>query len=155
MSISDISASLASARNENTLTLANLNFDFSLFKVEAPTEYQALGASLSNKRRTEAEEGTQHITARKLGALFDQLLPSTPNLTKAYGRRVSEISANEVVNPKGTKSDGFFTSHVGADGTTIWAAATSGQAAISVHLLVSNILLPFQRYIDMNLRLAC
>lgn len=139
MSISNITASLASARNENTLTLANLNFDFSLVKVEAPAEYQALGASLSNKRRTEAEEGTQHITARKLGALFDQITPSTPNLSKAYGRLVSEISADKAVNPRGTKSDGFFTSYVGADGTTIWAAATSGQAAISVHLLVSSI----------------
>ena len=155
MSVSKISASLASAHNENTLALANINFDFSLFKVEAPTEYQTLGASLSAKRRTEAEAGTQHITARKLGALFDIYLPSTPNLSKAYGRRVSEIAASEVVNPKATKCDGFFTSYVGADGTTIWAAATSGQAAISVHLLVSSTLNPPQPHLDINPRPAC
>lgn len=147
MSISKITASLASAHNENTLALANVNFDFSLFKVEAPTEYQALGASLSNKRRTEAEAGTQHITARKLGALFDQILPVTPNLSKAYGRRVSEISSDKTVSPRGTKSDGVFTSYVGADGTTIWAAATSGQAAISVHLLASSITCFFRNII--------
>ena len=75
MSISRFTASLASGHNENTVALANINFDFSLIRVEAPTEYQALGASLSNKRRNEAEAGTQHITARKLGALFEQIPP--------------------------------------------------------------------------------
>lgn len=138
MSVSKLNAAWASAHNENTLALIQLNFDFSLFKIEAPYEYQPLGAALSKHRRTIAEDGRQHVTARKLGALFQHILPSegTPEVFKAYGRRVSEISASEAVNPKGTGSDGGFAPYVGADGTSIWAAATSGQEAIAVHLLV-------------------
>src|SRR5262249_7598859 len=33
------------------------------------------------------------------------------------------------------KDDGPFQDHVGVDGTTLWAAATSGSAAIAAHLL--------------------
>ena len=137
MSGNRLMGSLGSLQIENTLALANINFDFSLFKVAAPVEYQPLGAALSDRRRTNAEGGIQHITARKLGALFQHDLPLTPNLFKAYGFRVSEISTDSEVNPRGTSTDGSFASHVGADGTTIWAAATSGQGAIAVHLLVS------------------
>ena len=136
MSINKLLGALGAFQIENTLALAYISFDFSLFKVTAPPEYQPLGAALSDSRRSNAEDGIQHITARKLGALFQQDLPSTPNLVKAYGRRVSEISSNGKVNPKGTSTDGTFASHVGADGTTIWAAATSGQGAMAVHLLV-------------------
>jgi hypothetical protein len=56
-------------------------------------------------------------------------------LLKAYGRRVSEISESEVANPKGANQHGIFREHVGADGTTIWAAATSGRSAIAMNLL--------------------
>ncbi len=31
--------------------------------------------------------------------------------------------------------DGVFANHVGADGTSIWSAATSGPSAIAMHLL--------------------
>jgi hypothetical protein len=87
--ISRLSAALGSAVNENTLALVNLNFDFSLYKMEAPKEFLGFGAALSEQRRKEAESGTPHRTARKLGALFKQVLPRTPELVKAYGVRVS------------------------------------------------------------------
>jgi len=76
-----------------------------------------------------------HKTARRLGALFEAIIPATPALINAYGRRVIEISALPQVNPKGTAADGVFAEHVGADGTSIWSAATSGSCAIAVHLL--------------------
>lgn len=90
---------------------------------------------MSTKRRETAEEGSLHRTARRLGALFDGIIPSTPALIKSYGKRVSEISASPQVNPKGSVADGIFANHIGIDGTSIWSAATSGAAAISVHLL--------------------
>jgi hypothetical protein len=138
MSIGKFSAALASAVNENTITAAQINFDFSLLKFEAPAEYQAFGDALTKGRRQDAEDGDQHIIARKLGALFKPVLPSTPQLLKVYGKRVSEISTLETLNPQGTENDGGFAQHVGADGTSIWAAATSGQEALAVHLLVCN-----------------
>lgn len=105
----------AAASQESTLALANINFDFSLVKLEAPLEYRGLGITLSKKRKTEAEEGSTHITARKLGALFVDDLPNTPKLARTYGLRVSEIAENPRFNPKGTVSDGPFAEHVGAD----------------------------------------
>lgn len=115
--------------------LANLNFDFSLWKVEAPKEFDGVGSALSTIRRDEAENGLTHITARKLGALFQTILPSTPNLTRAYGQRASEISQTSSVSPQTRVKYGVFSSRVGSDATSIWAAATSGPAAIAVHLL--------------------
>ena len=125
----------ASAIQDNTLALASINFDFSLIKIEAPLEYHGLGTGLSAKRKRKAEVGSVHITARKLGALFVGDLPQTPNLARAYGLRVSEIAESPKFNPKGSPSDGPFAEHVGADGTSIWAAATSGPGAMAVHLL--------------------
>ena len=90
---------------------------------------------MSTNRRKTAEEGSLHRTARRLGALFEGIIPSTPALIKSYGERVSEISASPQANPKGSVADGFFANHVGIDGTSIWSAATSGAAAIAVHLL--------------------
>lgn len=52
-----IQAALASATNEVTVAAANLNFDFSLVKCEAPAEYKPLSSILTSKRRTEAEGG--------------------------------------------------------------------------------------------------
>ncbi|MCJ1384979.1 hypothetical protein MMC17_008097 [Xylographa soralifera] len=135
-SLGKITNSVLSATNENTLALANLNFDFSLVKVEAPKEFSALGSALSMQRRINAEEGPLHRTARRLGALFEQvILANTPKLIKAYGRRVSEIMQTPGINPRGSRSDGPFQAYVGADGTSIWAAATSGPSAVGVHLL--------------------
>jgi hypothetical protein len=135
MALSKLRSSLATATNEITFAAANLNLDFSLFKFEAPTAYQPFGLGLSSRRRNEAEYGTIHTTARKLGALFEQTIPSTPKLVDAYGTRVSTIATPSDVNPQGSIVDGLFSGHVGADGTTIWAAATSGPGAVPVHLL--------------------
>lgn len=125
----------AAATQESTFALANMNFDFSLIKMEAPLEYRRFGTALSRKRKTEAEMGSIHITARKLGALFADDLPDIPALAQAYGLRVSEIAENPEYNPKGSASDGPFADYVGADGTSIWAAATSGRGAMAAHLL--------------------
>jgi hypothetical protein len=135
MSVSKITAALASASNEFTLAAASLNLDFSLVKLEAPKEFSAIGPALSETRRKNAEGGPYHMTARRLGALFEALLPSTPHLIRSYGSRASEISASPIANPKGSTADGFFAAQVGLDGTGLWAAATSGTAAIGVYLL--------------------
>ena len=63
------------------------------------------------------------------------MLPRTPELTRAYGLRVFEISQSSRHNPKGNRRDGPFSAHVGADGTAIWAAATSGANAIPILML--------------------
>ena len=131
----NIQAALAAMEQKTNLGLAHFNFDFSLLKLEAPPEYRDFGAALSTKRRFAAESGNTHITARKLGALFEQVLPSTPSLFKAYGLRASEIAQHPSVNPKGKRADGPFAEHTGVDGTNIWAAATSGQGAVAMHLL--------------------
>ncbi|KAI0434647.1 hypothetical protein F5Y09DRAFT_355554 [Xylaria sp. FL1042] len=70
-----------------------------------------------------------------LGALFRQYLPSTPDLIKAYGIRASDIASDRNVNPKPSQKHGVFADHVGIDGTSIWAAATSGAESIAIHLL--------------------
>lgn len=134
-SIGKVAVAFASANNENTLALANVNFDFSIVKVIPPAEFNGLGLTLSPKRRMEAEDGPIHGVARKLAALFAENLPGIPNLTKAYGKRVSEIAEDATANPRGTAKDGAFRDFIGADGTSIWAAATSGQTAIAMHLL--------------------
>jgi hypothetical protein len=132
--ISKLTTAALSATQETTFALASINFDFSLQKVQPPEEFRELGACLSKKRREIAEDGFQHVTARKLGALFHSVIPSVPRLLAAYGTRVSEIAKMPNVNPKGSRSDGPFADLVGADGTSIWAAATSGSSAIAIHL---------------------
>ncbi|RYN89798.1 hypothetical protein AA0120_g6212 [Alternaria tenuissima] len=138
--IGKLSGALVSGVNENTLALANLNFNFAVFKVEPPQEFQGLGNSLSRLRRDKAETGSSHYTARKLGALFEQLVPRMDQLLKAYGTRVSEISLSSEGKTKRSFSknvatEGAFQHHTGIDGTTIWAAATSGKSAIGMNLL--------------------
>lgn len=135
VAVGKVQAALTAATQETTLALANLNFDFSLVKVEAPVEYRGLGAALSIKRRNASESGDHHRTARKLGSLFEQMLPDTPSLFKAYGNRVSEIAKSISDTSQTGASCGPFADYVGIDGTNIWAAATSGKAAIAVHLL--------------------
>ena len=130
-----MAASIISATNENTLALGSFKLDFSLFKYEAPVEFSGLGAALSTRRRADAEDGLHHKTARRLAALFEQLIPSTPKLIAAYGLRSSEIIQTPGVNPKGSSRHGPFESFVGADGTAMWAAATSGVPAVGVYLL--------------------
>lgn len=123
------------AQNENSMALANLNFDFSLVKLEAPLEFRGVGNSLSLWRRTAAESGTAHRTARKLGALFEQAATIPDSLYAAYGLRVSEISASEAISPQERHRYSVFEGHVGADATTIWAAATAGKSAMAINLL--------------------
>lgn len=135
MSISRLTASLASVSNELTVAAAALNFDFSLVKIDAPEEFKLVGGTLSAQRRSDAEGGKTHVTARKLGALFDRMIPPIPNLIKAYGHRASVVSSTPAANPQASSRDGAFAAQVGADGTTLWAAATSGRGAIAVHLL--------------------
>ncbi|OTB06328.1 hypothetical protein M426DRAFT_21117 [Hypoxylon sp. CI-4A] len=137
--IGRLQAALASATNEVTVAAANINFDFSLVKYEAPKEYQQLGSLLSSRRKEEAETGNSHITARRLAALFEGVCPPTPKLVAAYGERVSEISRSATDNSSKDFSSSVFGTYVGVDATSIWAAATSSQdkkcAAIHVHLL--------------------
>ncbi len=123
------------ASQETTVALANLNFDFALIKYDAPEEYRGLGEALSMRRKDVAENGAVHVTARKLGALFGSAIPQVPSLIHAYGLRASEVAKQPTVNPKGTARQGIFADHVGADGTSIWAAATSGTDAVTMHLL--------------------
>jgi hypothetical protein len=124
-----------SARGNHPLALADINYDFSLVKCPAPPEYEGLGLALSPRRRREAEDGHIHTVARKLSLLFCDDLPEIPNLVKAYGTRASKIAADPGVNPKGTARDGAFRDHIGIDGTSIWASATSGRGAVALHLL--------------------
>lgn len=126
---------IASGSLEIAPALANLNFDFALWKVAAPKEFEGVGSALSTSRRDDAERGMLHTTARKLGALFERKLPLTPGLTRAYGTRASEIAQALSLDERGRKSYGVFASRAGADATSLWAAATSGTSAISVHLL--------------------
>ena len=115
--------------------LANLSFDFTLCRVEAPAEFHGVGQALTRGRRAEAESGQLHITARILGSLFTSVLPKTPNLIRVYGIRASEISKSATEDSSKTQSWGFFADQSGADGTTIWASATSGPESIPTHLL--------------------
>ncbi|KAG7006607.1 protein transport protein sec72 [Physcia stellaris] len=94
MSIGKFAASVLSGTQETTVALAALNFDFALFKTEAPKEYKALGSALTPYRREVAEDGDIHATARKLRAMFEQILPPTPSLYTAYGMRASEIASS-------------------------------------------------------------
>ena len=134
-SIGKLIPSLASGLLELQPALVNLNFDFALWKLAAPKEFEGVGSALSSRRREEAENGMLHTMARKLGALFERKVPSTPGLTKAYGTRASEIAQALSLNERDRDVYGVFASQAGADATSIWAAATSGSGAIAVHLL--------------------
>ena len=137
--IGKVTGALLSASQETTFALVNANIDFSLVRFESPEEYRGLGVALSADRRKTAEDGPFHVIARRLGALFEEVLPQAPHLIRAYGIRVSKIAENPIVNPRGTPDHGFFKDHIGADGTSIWAAATSSTAAIGVHMLACMI----------------
>lgn len=133
--VGKIQGALTAVAQETTLALANFNLDFSLVRIEAPAEYRELGAALSVKRRRAAEDGSTHETARKLGAIFQDTLPFTPGLFKAYGLRASNIAQSLSTNLKDGRDYGPFAEYVGVDGTSIWAAATSGKSAVAIHLL--------------------
>lgn len=135
--VNKLVASAASIQNEFSLAAANLNLDFTLIRLEAPKEFRGIDNSLSDVRRENAERGTLHRTARKLGALFDGVPPPAEHLLSAYGKRVSEICERKHINPKERARHGIFSQFVGPDSTSLWAAATSGTNAIAIHLLAS------------------
>ncbi|KAI1322120.1 hypothetical protein F5Y16DRAFT_413434 [Xylariaceae sp. FL0255] len=123
-SIGQFDASAAKFSAEATNALVNVNLEFSLFTKQ--------------NRIQEAEGGVRHGVARKLGVLFKDkdILPSTPELIRAYGLRASEIAQKAAAfNHGGAGSSGVFEDMIGTDATTLWAAATSGRAAIHCHLL--------------------
>ncbi|MCJ1357097.1 MAG: hypothetical protein MMC33_007093 [Icmadophila ericetorum] len=126
---------LANNSLELTANLINFNLDFSLWKVESPKEFHGVGGALSVNRKKRAESGTPHMTARRIGALFEHILPETPKLFKVYGSRASEISRISSIDSRRRNDYGIFASHAGIDGTSLWAAATSGKGAIAIHLL--------------------
>ncbi|KAL7787296.1 hypothetical protein V8C43DRAFT_324093 [Trichoderma afarasin] len=130
-----IIARLASVSHELTVAAANLNFDFTLIKVEAPKEYSGVNDSLTEVRRENAENGALHRTARKLGALFDGIPPRAEHLLAAYGNRVSEICQKAKITPQDRERHGIFARYCGTDSSSLWAAATSGTNAIAIHLL--------------------
>ncbi|KAI0149263.1 hypothetical protein BJ166DRAFT_470165 [Pestalotiopsis sp. NC0098] len=130
-----LQAALASATNEVTVAAANINFDFTLVKYEAPAEYQPLARHLSLSRKQNAESGSLHITARRLGALFEGSCPHIPDLLRAYGTRASGISNIASANTQSSASNWVFSEYTGIDVTSLWAAATSSKAALPVHLL--------------------
>ncbi|EEU45279.1 uncharacterized protein NECHADRAFT_80807 [Fusarium vanettenii 77-13-4] len=137
--VNKLVASLASAQNEVSLAAANLNLDFTLIRLEAPKEFRGVDNSLSDVRRDNAERGSLHRTARKLGALFDGVPPPAEHLLSAYGKRVSEICERKHIDPKERARHGIFSQFVGPDSASLWAAATSGTNAIAIHLLASMI----------------
>ena len=134
-SLGGFQLSLFNGEQKTSLSAANFNFDFTLVKVAPPTEYEGLGQCLSARRKIEAEDGSLHIIARKLGALFAGEVPAVSNLISAYGKRASEISANPKANPATSRAYSAFAEHIGADATSLWAAATSGKSTITIHLL--------------------
>ncbi|OTA61403.1 hypothetical protein K449DRAFT_331143, partial [Hypoxylon sp. EC38] len=138
-SVGNFNATAASLRTEATNALVNINVEFNLFtkRVEPPHEYAEVGQYLAPARLQEAQEGARHKIARNLGLLFKdgKMLPSTPELIKAYGLRASEIARSSTANPRGNVSHGAFAGMIGADATTLWAAATSGRPALQCHLL--------------------
>lgn len=137
--VPNLSGSIVSANNQNVVGLVNINLDVSLFSCKPPSEFLPIGSALSLRRKKEAEGGEQHKLACRLGFLFNDIIPETPKLISAYGARVSDILSRPGVNPRGTDQDGPFRDFIGADGTSIWAAATSIPASISVYLLACTL----------------
>jgi hypothetical protein len=126
---------LVSAAPDLTFALNNFTFDFTIWKSTPPMEYSGLGDALSRRRKVAAEDGEEHVIARKLGGLFHNFLPEVPALISAYGQRVSRIASAYPRKAKGSHAPGIFTEYAGFDGTSIWAAATSSKEGICLHLL--------------------
>lgn len=108
MALGRLTSAALSGTIDTTIALAAVNFDFSLVKIEARKEYEDIGVCLSRNRSDEAERGETHVTARKLGALFADVIPSTAHLFRAYGSRASEIARSLTHNPRGSKHDGIL-----------------------------------------------
>lgn len=136
-SIGRLQAALSSVTSEVTVAAANINFDFTLVKCEAPAEYRSLEQQLTPARKAEAECGSLHVTARRLGALFEEICPVAPRLIGAFGKRASEITqkANQKSTPLPSAARSIFSDYIGVDICALWAAATSSKAALPLFLL--------------------
>ncbi|KAL8690911.1 MAG: hypothetical protein Q9218_003743 [Villophora microphyllina] len=135
MSLGKLTASIFAGTQETTVALAALNFSFALFKTEVAQEYKPLEKALSPYRLELAEDGEIHTTVRILRAMFEPMLPAAPSLYKAYGVRASEIAKKLLKDSKTRHRSGAFSKYQGIDAGSIWAAATSGDGAVSIHLL--------------------
>lgn len=124
-----------SAQNQNVAALININLDVSLLRCDPSPEFLPIGSALSHRRKKEAEDGPLHKLACRVGFLFNEIIPETPKLMQSYGTRASDILHRPGVNPRGSAKDGPFREWVGAEATSIWAAATSIPASMSVYLL--------------------
>lgn len=133
--LSSLNTSLISAQNQNVAALVNVNVDISLFRCDPSPEFLPIGKALTQRRKADAENGPIHKLACRLGFLFNEIVPDTPKLREAYGTRSSVIIQQPDINPRGTTEDGPFQDYIGADGTSIWAAATSVPASINLYLL--------------------
>ncbi|KAM5354121.1 hypothetical protein ACJ41O_000771 [Fusarium nematophilum] len=115
-SIGKICPSAISIPNELTVAAAAFNIDFSLLKIEAPKAFHGVRDALSVQRRDEAEGRQPHITARRLGALFEAKIPPVTNLIEAPGIVAGQMPA-----------------YLGRRQTQM--GQTSGSGALAVHLL--------------------
>lgn len=146
--IGRLQAALANVTNEVTVAAANLNFDFTLVKYEVPREYEPIGKMMSSSRKQKAENGPAHVTARRLAALFDGVCPPSPALVKAYGTRASEIAQQATDKQPKEHYSSIFAQYAGVDATSMWASATSSNAAdggaVNIHLLACLIASAFE-----------
>jgi hypothetical protein len=67
-------------------------------RAEAPQEFAGLGNSLTRSRRALAEDGPVHQTARRLGALFESIVPTvlpssahTAHASRKYRKALEKI----------------------------------------------------------------
>lgn len=67
---------------ENTNSLVQLNFDFTLHKTEAPPEYRMIGQALSDSRRLNAEDGVSIM--KPLNILFPASKALSPSRTDSF-----------------------------------------------------------------------
>ncbi len=97
----------------------NINLDFALFRCKPAQEFLSVGSALTVRRRQKPRQAQR----TEPPASLDSLTPQSSS--KPTGCRVSEILSHPGIHPQGTESNGPFQSFVGADCTSIWAAATS------------------------------
>jgi hypothetical protein len=93
MSLQKIAGALISQSLEPNFSLATLNINFSLVKLEAPAEFKPGAYCYS---QTEAEDGIPHTADRKLGALFQNWVSQIPHLVRAYGLQAEETAQSRL-----------------------------------------------------------
>ena len=79
MFINKLTAATLSNNLEVAPALANLNFDFALWKVEAPKEFDGVVSALSSVRREKAENGMLTLPLESSAPCLEQfsLQPQT------------------------------------------------------------------------------